>query len=366
MKSFLRIRRWGKYWGPIALLMALLGGSGRLFAQAVANAQLSGVISDSTGAVVPGAKVTATQTNTGLIRTALSTANGTYVLPNLPIGPYRLEVAAGGFATYVRTGILLQVSNNLEINVTLQLGQVTQEVKVSADASMVQTQSTSIGQVIDQTRMLELPLNGRLATQLVMLSGASYNTQNSALVSSKNYSTSMTISVAGGQVNGTNYLMDGGDNNNAFTNVNMPFPFPDAVQEFSVQTSGLAARSIPPSTCSMMGPIRNTTPSCWWPSTVSTSVTPSSPITPTRTAPAREIIRGEWGLLPIKTPTTAMAIAATVLLTCGRTSIFLWWPTHRILPIPGPTAFLATGSSRPSFLSIAVCGFHPRRAWTIL
>jgi hypothetical protein len=229
-------------WGLLLLLIAMLGGSARLFAQAVANAQISGVVADPSGAVVPGAKVTATQTDMGLVRTTLSSSSGTYALPNLPIGPYRLEVAASGFTTYVRTGIVLQVSNNVEINVTLQVGAVTQEVKVSADASMVQTQSTSVAQVIDPTRIIDLPLNGRLATQLVLLSGASYNTQSGALVSSKNYQTSATISVAGGQVDGTNYMMDGGDNNNAFTNVNLPFPFPDAIQEFSVQTSGLSAR----------------------------------------------------------------------------------------------------------------------------
>jgi hypothetical protein len=231
--------------GAVLLIFAVLGGPGRLFAQEIASAQISGVVADPSGAVVPGARVTATQTNTGLIRTTLSTSNGTYALLNLPVGPYRLEVAASGFSTYVQTGILLQVSNNIAINVTLHVGQVTQQVKVSANASMVQTQSTSVAQVINQTQILELPLNGpygRQATQLVTLSGASYNTQNSALVSSKNYPAAATISVAGGQVVGTNYVMDGGDNNDAFTNVNMPFPFPDAIQEFSVQTSGLSAR----------------------------------------------------------------------------------------------------------------------------
>lgn len=210
--------------------------------QAVASAEISGVITDASGAAVPGAKVTATQMDTGLVRTTLTSSSGSYSLPNLPVGPYSLQVKATGFATYVRSGVLLQVSNNITLNVTLQLGQVTQQVQVKANASMVQTQSTAVAQVIDQRRIVELPLNGRQATQLVLLSGASYNTQNGSLASSKNYPTSVTISVAGGQVNGTNYLMDGGDNNDAFTNVNMPFPFPDAIQEFSVQTNSLSAR----------------------------------------------------------------------------------------------------------------------------
>ena len=91
--------------------------------------------------------------------------------------------------------------------------------------------------------MVELPLNGRQATQLVLLSGAATDTYKGAdLVTSKNYYSSDTISVAGGQANGTNYLLDGGDNNDAFSNVNNPFPFPDALQEFSVETNSLSAQ----------------------------------------------------------------------------------------------------------------------------
>ncbi len=153
----------------LLLAVGLVISTGRLWSQAVANAQIQGLITDPSGAVVPNASVTAKQTNTGFVRTTVTDASGTYVLPNLPVGPYNLEVQAGGFQAYVQTGIVLEVSNNVTINVALRLGQVSQEVQVSANASMVQTNTTSVSQVVDQARILDLPLNGRIATSLVML-----------------------------------------------------------------------------------------------------------------------------------------------------------------------------------------------------
>jgi len=109
----------------------------RVSAQAVANAEIHGVISDPTGAVIAGVQIKATQTETGQVRTTVSTGDGSYVLPNLPVGPYRLEVTAQAFNNYVQSGIILQVGNNVQINVTLQVGAVTQEMRVSANAAMV-------------------------------------------------------------------------------------------------------------------------------------------------------------------------------------------------------------------------------------
>jgi hypothetical protein len=160
------------------------------------------------------------------------------------VGPYNLEVHAGGFQAYVQTGIVLQVSNNVTINIVLRLGQVSQQVQVSANASMVQTNTSSVSQVVDQARIVDLPLNGRIATSLVMLAGAANDTSPvySDLTGSKNYFSADSISVAGGQADGTNYLLDGAEQMDAFSWVNMPYPFPDAIQEFSVQTSSLSAR----------------------------------------------------------------------------------------------------------------------------
>ena len=158
--------------------------------------QISGTVKDQSGSVLPGADVKVTQTDTGFVRTALTDETGAYILPNLPVGPYKLEAAMPGFSTYVQTGIVLQVSSNPAIHVVLEIGSVSQTVEVNADAAMVETHSNGIGQVIDQQRLVELPLNGRQASQLVLLSGAAV--VGSGPVSNKNYPTVASVSIAGG------------------------------------------------------------------------------------------------------------------------------------------------------------------------
>jgi Carboxypeptidase regulatory-like domain len=223
-------------------LAALLGaGAASLFAQATAVVQISGTVADDKGGVIGGARVKAIHTDTGLVRSATTESNGAYVLSNLPVGPYRLEAVADGFRTYVQTGIVLQVNTNPVINIVLQIGSLSQEIQVSADATMVEAQSNGISQVIDQRRVVDLPLNGRQETQLILLSGAAVPAPSSDMASSKNYPSSTTISVGGGQANGTYYLLDGGDHNDAFGTINLPLPFPDVLQEFSVQTNAIPA-----------------------------------------------------------------------------------------------------------------------------
>src|SRR5262245_4700524 len=228
-----------------ALIAASLLEVDAVFAQAVANAEIGGVITDSSGAVVPGAQIRATQTDTGRARSTVSGSDGSYVLPNLPVGPYKLEVSAPAFSNYAQSGITLQVGNNVHINVTLQVGTISQEVSVAADAAMVEAQDTSVSQVIDQRRIIALPLNGRQATDLIVLAGGAAVAPSAAgrFITTHDYPTAVGVSVAGGQANANNYLLDGADHRDTHSNVNLPFPFPDALQEFSVQTGGLSARS---------------------------------------------------------------------------------------------------------------------------
>src|SRR5947209_2033480 len=209
--------------------------------QAVAVAEVSGTISDPSGGSLPTAQVIMTETDKQLSRTTVADASGHYVLTNLPVGPYRLEVKASGFKDYVQSGIVLQANNNIQINATMQVGSLTERVEVNATASMVETKENSIASTIDQQRINELPLNGRQATQLILsLGAASYG--DAGDTGSKTFYSSTRISVAGGQSNGTAYLLDGGDNTDAMSNVNLPLPFPDAIQEFSVETSAVSPR----------------------------------------------------------------------------------------------------------------------------
>jgi carboxypeptidase family protein/TonB-dependent receptor-like protein len=223
-------------------------GAGAALAQSVAIAEISGVVRDPTGAVVPNAQIKAVQTATGLVRTTASGSDGSYVLPELPIGPYSITVTSSGFKSYVQSGLELHVGDRTQINVSLEMGSATQQVEVSADVSLVETNKTSVSQVIDQKRIVDLPLNGRQATQLVVLAGAAQSVPSGIsgqfdLAGSKLPPNEVPISVAGGQANGNNWLLDGADHNDSFANVNLPYPFPDALEEFEVETNTRSARS---------------------------------------------------------------------------------------------------------------------------
>jgi Carboxypeptidase regulatory-like domain/TonB dependent receptor len=211
------------------------------WAQAVGGAQITGFVRDSSGGALPGVDVMVTQTDTGVSRSTVTSNDGGFAFPNLAVGPYQLKATLQGFSTFVQDGIILQVNSNPSLTVTLQIGAISEQLTVTANASMVETRSTGIGQVIDNKNVVELPLNGRQATELIFLSGLATSAPAADLNTNKNYPT-VTISVAGGQANGMTYIMDGGTHNDPFNNLNLPTPFPDALQEFKVETSALPAR----------------------------------------------------------------------------------------------------------------------------
>ncbi len=223
----------------IALLTAL--GCASVFPQA--TSQIQGSVQDATGAAVPGAEVKATQTDTGVVRTATTSAEGAYVLANLPIGPYRLEVTKQGFAVFEQTGIVLQVNTIPTIDIQLRVGAISEKVQVEANAAQVELQTTSIGNVIENQRILELPLNGRNAAELIQLAGASIPAGRIGVGgTTAGMPGGLQVAVAGGQLSGVGYYLDGTMYNNLFDATNLPFPFPDALQEFKVETSTLTAQ----------------------------------------------------------------------------------------------------------------------------
>ena len=226
-------------------LIGALFMSASLYGQAVAVAQVDGVVTDPSAKSIPNAQVTLTNNDTKGVHPTVTNNEGHYSISDLKPGPYTLEVKAPGFKDYRQTGIVLEVAQNVTQNVSMTIGAVTETVEVSANASMVETKDSAIAQVMDETKITELPLNGRNLTQLLTLTGGGTTAPGGDLTGSKNIQGSNgsgTFSVAGGQANGVNYLLDGGDNNDSFSNVNLPIPFPDAVQEFSVQTNALSAQ----------------------------------------------------------------------------------------------------------------------------
>ena len=220
----------------VMLLLALGGVS--LWAQSQNTAQIQGTITDASGATVPGTVIKATQTDTGTVRTVSSGASGDYVLPNLPTGPYRLEATKEGFSTFVQTGIVLQVSTSPTVDVSLKVGGVSDQVQVEANAALVETQAMGVGSVMENRRILELPLNGRVATDLIQYTGAVIP-QGSA--GNGGFPGTQQFVIAGGQAFGVQFFLDGSVYNNPWDLANMPLPFPDALQEFKVETSTLTA-----------------------------------------------------------------------------------------------------------------------------
>jgi hypothetical protein len=212
---------------------------------AQATAQITGTVKDSSGGVLPGASVTATQTETGFKRDVVSDADGVFILPSLPIGPYRLDVMLQGFRPSIQTGIVLQVNSTPNVPVVLELGTVQEAVTVTANTQTVETRALGISQVMDNTRILELPLNGRnTADLLALLPAAVPMPQNNATSRSMGGSSGgQAYSLAGGLSFGVSWVLDGATHNNPYDNLNLPLPFPDAMQEFRAETSAMTAQN---------------------------------------------------------------------------------------------------------------------------
>jgi hypothetical protein len=234
----------------IAFIICLCFGFSAASLHAQGYGTISGTVADPSGAVVSGATVTATQTQSGVQTTTVSGRDGRYVFPTLLPAPYTLVVSAPGFEQYRQTGIVLEADQALTLNLTLKVGAQTQTVSVSADAPQVDTTTGTLSQVIDQTAVSDLPLNGRAAATLVTLVAGVVDATNEGnganQGSGKTFSGTLLSPVQIATVNGTlpnqdNFLLDGGNNLDEMTNVNDPYPMPDATQEFSVQTSNYDA-----------------------------------------------------------------------------------------------------------------------------
>jgi hypothetical protein len=210
----------------------VLFGAGMLLAQDTAT--ISGTVSDPSGAFIPDVAVTVTQTGTGVSRTGTTDAAGSFILSNLPLGPYRLQAMKMGFEVYVRTGIVLQVGSSPTIPVTLKVGDVNEQIQVEATTSEVATRNLGVGSVVETQRILDLPLNGRQPTDLITLSGLAVQTGSSPTYT---MATGVNISVAGGTSYSVQYNLDGASHLDTYVGTNMPLPFPEALQEFKLATS---------------------------------------------------------------------------------------------------------------------------------
>lgn len=228
--------------GLAVLCAACLCAPGRLFAQGYGS--ISGTVTDTTGAVVAGAEITATQASTGLVLKTAAGADGTYVFPTLAPSVYNISARRPGFATFTEKAVQVRADNAVTVNIALRPGATTETVTVNAQAAQVDVTTGTLQQVIGTTQVNDLPLNGRNAAQLteevagITLAPPAQADQGNT----KTFPMVIAISANGTFVGQTNYMLDGGNNVDEYTNVNMPFPMPDAVQEFSIETNNYSAQ----------------------------------------------------------------------------------------------------------------------------
>lgn len=204
------------------------------------SAGLYGRIADPQDAAIPGASVTLLHLATNQGRTVLTNDEGQYLFSLLQPGEYRLAVEKPGFKRFQQSGLLLQVNDNTKVDARLDVGDVSTTVTVAATGISVETSSATLKDTVDSKRVVDLPLNGRnLADLALLVPGVQAATGVSGDVNNSSYSARGTkeFSVNGSRQNNLKFTMDGGDNQDNLFNANLPFPFPDAVQEFSVQTT---------------------------------------------------------------------------------------------------------------------------------
>jgi len=223
-----------------AFLAAFTAGS--LCAQGFGT--LVGTVTDPTGAVVPSAAVKAVDDATRQSRETTTNDQGYYVFPALRPTTYSLDIQAPGFAPSTRAGIILQADESVTVNIVVSVQQSTQTVEVGGGAVQVNTTNSTMSEVVDQRRVVELPLNGRNAASLLLVVAGAIPAPGSDADqgNTKTFPSTITVSTNGARQNQVSFRLDGSNNNDIYTNVNQPFPFPDALQEFSVQTANYSAK----------------------------------------------------------------------------------------------------------------------------
>jgi len=202
--------------------------------------QISGMVTDSTGAVVPGVTVTAVEVSTGFRSAVVSGEGGRYRFPSLRPTRYELTAEITGFRTFRHQGIELQANQSLTVNVTIQIGALENAVTVSGETVQVDTTTSALSQVVDHARIVELPLNGRDVARLTTLVAGTVLGSVST-ETGKSIPGGLRLSSNGSQERQVAFRLDGTSNTDFYFQENQTFPFPDALQEFSIQTSNYTA-----------------------------------------------------------------------------------------------------------------------------
>src|SRR5713101_911995 len=228
---------------PCLRIAALLAAAASLAHAQQGRGAISGTVSDQQGARVRGAQIEVRNIGTNAVFRAASSDQGYFSTPSLPVGEYTITAEMAGFKKEVRRGLTLQVDQKAEVNfITLQIGTVAETVEVSGQAVLLDTSSATVGKVVESRRIQELPLNGRNALSLTLLTPSVKSNAGSTNTGFTDRGTAISsISINGGPNAMNGSLLDGGTNTMSYYGeVNIP-PAVDAVEEFKVQSGSMSA-----------------------------------------------------------------------------------------------------------------------------
>jgi outer membrane receptor protein involved in Fe transport len=217
------------------------------WARAQASGQINGAVTDASGGVLPGVTVEAVNAGTGAVRTAVTGADGLYTIPLLPPGNYTVKASLQGFRTSQREGVRVTVSETARVAFQLEVGQLTETITVSAEATLVETSNATHGIVIDERKVVDLPLNGRNFTQLgtlipgVVAPPGGLGGQAGDATPGGFGNATGGFNVNGMRNQSNNFLMDGATNNDTFNTGFVLRPPPDAIEEFKILTHAFSA-----------------------------------------------------------------------------------------------------------------------------
>ena len=202
--------------------------------------QIVGSVRDQSQGSIPNVTVTVTEAGTGQTRSVVTGADGQFVFPNLRPTTYTVSAEGTGFRAYRQTEVVLLANQSLTINIPMEVGAVTEQVTVAGQTVQVDTSTSTLAEVVESARIIELPLNGRDAAKLSTLIAGTVMISTST-ETGKGIPGNFYLSANGSGVGQVSYRLDGNSNTDSYFQLNQEFPFPDALQEFSIQTSGFSA-----------------------------------------------------------------------------------------------------------------------------
>ncbi|MBO0721204.1 MAG: carboxypeptidase regulatory-like domain-containing protein, partial [Blastocatellia bacterium] len=209
------------------------------FAQSGASSTIAGTVTDSSGASIPNANVTVTNQATNARQDTVASSSGTYSIPSLLPGTYVVSVSGAGFSTQVIKGVELAVAQRVTVDVHLKPGVVTESVIIGASATVLNTENSAVGQVVNEQQIVDLPLNGRNFTQLLLLGAGAVQVNGEQGIYRANEGNA--LSIQGGRADSNVYMLDGLVINDSYYQTPALIPSIDVLQEFQEQTKGYSA-----------------------------------------------------------------------------------------------------------------------------